>query len=158
MGFNPQVLVTDGYGGYRSLLSKRWPNMSHQSCLIHFRREIIEALNLPALGKEIKKLDDQGVAELGRRWLKEQDPSMKMLAVLDGLSTVYHLEELQRDPQESDEQYLERVRLNRRDRVKRSWTTSTVSCCRWYRSTRRSRTRNMRKRAARRGAPGLCTT
>ena len=118
LGFNPQVLVTDGYGGYRSLLSKRWPNMSHQSCLIHFRREIIEALNLPALGKEIKKLDDQGVAELGRRWLKEQDPSMKMLAVLDGLSTVYHLEELQRDPQESDEQYLERVRLNRRERVK----------------------------------------
>ena len=93
LGLHPEVLVTDGYGAYQSLLKKRWPQMRQQSCLIHFRREVIEALNLPDLAKQTKVLNELDLQKLKQKWFAESAPALKMLAVVDALATIYHEQE-----------------------------------------------------------------
>lgn len=93
LALNPKVLVTDGYGAYPSLLKKRWPQMKQQSCLIHFRREVIEALNLPDLAKQTKVLDEKELRKLKQKWFEDSSPALKMLAVVDALASIYHEQE-----------------------------------------------------------------
>ena len=93
LGLKPEVLVTDGYGAYQSLLKKRWPQIKQQSCLIHFRREVIEALNLPDLAKQTKALEEEELQKLKQKWFDQSAPVLKMLAVVDALASIYHEQE-----------------------------------------------------------------
>ena len=116
MKLNPQVLVTDGYAAYRTVIAQQLPEAGHQSCLIHFRREVCEAINWEKLGRECEALSDNELEV----FMQNADQTQKMLlTVLQGLRLVMHFEnEAQRKEQENQPDLLARRAKLRREKVK----------------------------------------
>lgn len=119
-GFNPDVLVSDGYAAYPSVIKQSLPTTGHQSCLIHFRREIYRALDVEQLMNEFKNLTNKELKAHFRQQVLEGNTMMVLMSVLDGLSQVYQHENTVRE-RRSDEtlqEYYDRVRQIRRSKIK----------------------------------------
>ena len=96
------TICTDGYSGYDALLKDSHPNTKHQSCLIHFRREVIKAINPKGFAQEILKLDTpSAIAKLAKDF-KEDNPIVLMFNVLDALSKIYSYESSMSGTTEAD--------------------------------------------------------
>ena len=117
--FKPQVLVTDGYAGYPSLIKNQMINVGHQACLIHFRREIGKAIDVEQLSHELKGLTDKELEAFFDNKLKRNDPLIKLLLVHQALGSIYRYE-ADNTPQENEtqEQYHTRILNNRLNNVK----------------------------------------
>lgn len=63
--FRPEVLVTDGYPGYNTLIREHMAEQppGHQCCLIHWRRKVVDAVGIEQLSKEFSKPSDPQLAE-----------------------------------------------------------------------------------------------
>lgn len=121
---HPQVLVTDAYQAYASLCEEgKAPQ--HQSCLVHLRRILLDALNIEKINdalfekdKKIKEKELQKAVEKIRKHNQMGSPTFFLCMVIDALSKIYSWEHyITREDSESAEQYFERVRTMRQEHV-----------------------------------------
>lgn len=119
-GFNPDVLVSDGYAAYPSVIKQNMPTTGRQSCLIHFRREIYRALDLERLMGEFKDLTDEETKAFFRDKASEGNPTILLMSVLAGLSEIYKYENSvrKRDENETLQEFYARVKKVRRSKIK----------------------------------------
>lgn len=116
--FNPQVLVTDAYPAYDSFCEGK-ENLTHQCCLAHLRRELLDAVDIDNLTRSLNcKTQEEAI----RRAVKgiQLDPAVyELCAVIYAISMVYAYEnEIKRDKEKPIEEYFERVRKNRNEHAR----------------------------------------
>ena len=114
----PSVLVTDGYVSYASYcqgLDRPTP----QSCLVHLRRLILDALAIPKMNEALfgDKVDE--AVEKAKSYLKKGTPAFLLCSVLSAFSKIYGNEAslIQKDG-ESREEFLARVKKSRQSYAK----------------------------------------
>ena len=97
-----KTICTDGYPGYDALLKDEHPNAKHQSCLIHFRREIIKAIDPKGFADELNELEiPLAIAKLTKDF-KDENPTILLFTVLEALSKIYSYESSMNSDSEAD--------------------------------------------------------
>ena len=110
--FNPRVLVTDAYPVYDKYCEEK--SIQHQCCLAHLRRELLDAVNIETLVKELSTASDDEAFARAKRGFENQPHIYKICCVIQGISKIYAYEaEVERSPEEPLEKYFERVKVNR---------------------------------------------
>lgn len=92
--FSFETLVSDGYSAYRTVLKSWGENRKHQSCLIHYRRKLINALSSSSFLKELQKsglTDKEKQQEISNR-VKKSEPTTSLLICIEALSKLYSLQ------------------------------------------------------------------
>lgn len=113
----PEVLVTDGYGAYPGIAAQEL-SAQHQSCMVHFRREVLKALDLNKFLKEVGKLSEKEENAFWKQKLINDSKTVKLLTVAQMISDLYSYEnEVKREPEETLESYYKRVAKNRSEKV-----------------------------------------
>lgn len=74
--YNFEYLVSDAYSAYNSIIKSDHPQAKRQSCLVHFRREVLRAV-----------LTDRQLDEIGKLELEEQEQMLKTLISNDSSQT-----------------------------------------------------------------------
>lgn len=74
--YNFEYLVSDAYSAYNSIIKSEHPQAKRQSCLVHFRREVLRAV-----------LTDRQLEEIGKLGLEEQEQMLKTLISNDSSQT-----------------------------------------------------------------------
>lgn len=74
--YNFEYLVSDAYCAYNSILKSEHPQAKRQSCLVHFRREVLRTV-----------LTDKQLDEIGKLGLEEQEQMLKTLISNDSSQT-----------------------------------------------------------------------
>lgn len=99
--FDFSTLVTDGYAAYITLvrerneaLSRKDSLISHQTCLVHFRREVLLTLMPSSYMKDLMKLPEQKIQEIFDGFLRNNSEFAKLMTVLDAINGVFHFEGL----------------------------------------------------------------
>ena len=116
--FNPQVLVTDAYPAYDSFCEEK-DNLTHQCCLAHLRRELLDAIDIDNLTRSLNcKTQEEAI----RRAIKgiRIDPAVyELCAVIYAISKVYAFEnEVKCDRERPTEEYFEHIRKNRNEHAR----------------------------------------
>lgn len=86
------TICTDGYSGYDALLKDEHTDAKHQSCLIHFRREIIKAIDPNGFAQEVLALEIPKAVEKLAQDFKGDNSIILMFSVLEALSKIYSYE------------------------------------------------------------------
>ena len=108
-GWTPDVIVADGLGVYDKLTD--YKPKRRQVCVIHWRRKVLQALNVKELEDVVQSDDGFLVAQ---QKIVEGDPQFKMCAVVAALQKLYAWEDtLQRGPKESLRAFRRRVKACR---------------------------------------------
>ena len=108
-GWTPDVIVADGLGVYDKLTD--YKPKRRQVCVVHWRRKVLQALNVKELEDVVQSDDGFLVAQ---QKIVEGDPQFKMCAVVAALQKLYAWENtLQREPKESLSSFRRRVKACR---------------------------------------------
>ena len=97
-----KTICTDGYPGYDALLKDEHPNAKHQSCLIHFRREIIKAIDPKGFADELDELEIPLAIEKLAKDFKDDNATILLFMVLEALSKIYSYESSMNSDSEAD--------------------------------------------------------
>ena len=92
--FSFETLVSDGYSAYRTVLKSLGENRKHQSCLIHYRRKLINALSSSSFLKELQKsglTEKEKQQEISKR-VKQSEATTSLLVCIEALSKLYSLQ------------------------------------------------------------------
>ncbi len=116
--FNPEVLVTDAYSAYDSFCEGK-DNLKHQCCLVHLRRELLDAVDIDNLTRSLNcKTKEEAIAR-AIKGIKIDPTIYELCAVIYAISLVYAFEsEVKREKDEPIEEYFERVRKNRNEHAR----------------------------------------
>ena len=110
---HPQVLVTDGYSPYASFC-KGEDRPIAQNCCAHLRREIIDALAIPALNKHLFETEPEKAVEKAKALCDSGSTAFYLCMVLEGFTKIYGNEaSLIREEDETDEHFFQRVKKSR---------------------------------------------
>ena len=110
---HPQVLVTDGYGPYAAYCQGEGRPVA-QNCCAHLRREIIDALAIPALNKHLFETEPEKAVMKAKALCDSGSEAFYLSIVLEAFSKIYGNEaSLIREEGETDEHFLERVKESR---------------------------------------------
>ncbi len=98
-GFKFKTLVTDGYTGYGTLLRERLnleedDPVQHQSCLVHFRRQILLTVLPSDHFKQLMKMPEQKALRILKERLENNADGIKLLTALDLIGCVFRLRTL----------------------------------------------------------------
>ena len=101
-GFKFKTLVTDGYTGYETLLRERLnlkedEPVRHQSCLVHFRRQILLTVLPSDHFKQLMKMPEHKALGILKERLENNADGIKLLTALDLIGCVFRLRTLMRD-------------------------------------------------------------
>lgn len=100
-GFKFKTLVTDGYTGYGTLLRERLRlndvPVNHQSCLVHFRRQILLAVLPSDHFKQLMQMPEQRAMQVVKQHLEKDTDGVKLLTALDLIGTIFRQRSLMRD-------------------------------------------------------------
>lgn len=101
-GFKFKTLVTDGYTGYETLLRERLnlkedEPVLHQSCLVHFRRQILLTVLPSDHFKQLMKMPEHKALGILKERLENNADGIKLLTALDLIGCVFRLRTLMRD-------------------------------------------------------------
>ncbi len=90
-GFAPDVVETDGYAGYDTLMNTQWKDTGivHQKCLVHLRRKILTALGLKNWEAAVKKLDDQQSAPQSKKDSEQNSPRALLYYLVRAFQKLY---------------------------------------------------------------------
>ena len=110
-----ELLVTDGYEAYDSLLRQADWGVTRAACWTHWRRTVIKAVEYDLFAKQVGKLSvEEAEALFETRLSNENTKTDFLLYIIDGIRKMYaHERSIVQRPGESDESYLARVRKNR---------------------------------------------
>ena len=113
-GLKPEVLVTDGYAPYSRICAEH--NWKRQSCLVHARRKVLDAVmssSLHQLGRDAE-LDTAQAIEDAKGKLSSGSAEYLLCIVLQGYCKLYGYEKDNiRQENESPEAWASRVKANR---------------------------------------------
>lgn len=110
---HPQVLVTDGYGPYATYCQGDDRPVA-QNCCAHLRREIIDALAIPALNKHLFDENPAEAVKKAKALFDNGSPAFFLCMVLEAFSKIYGNEaSLIREEGETDESFQQRIRESR---------------------------------------------
>lgn len=90
-GFAPEVIETDGYAGYDTLMNREWKDSGivHQKCLVHLRRKILEALELTKWEAAVKKLDDEAFTTELKKEIEQNSPRPFLFYLVRAFQNIY---------------------------------------------------------------------
>lgn len=110
--YQPQVWVTDGYAAYDSYCDAH--NIRHQCCLTHWRRDLLDAVDIDSLCKSLRcESHEEGVGKAVKE-LKNDPDIYYLCCVIKAISKIYGYEKtVIRKPGQSRESYLADVLKNR---------------------------------------------
>ena len=95
--FNFSTICTDGYSGYSSLIKNIHPNTQQQVCLIHFRREIIDAIKPNLFVQDWEKLTPDELLQLIINFHIADKIEIKFIYVLIAIAHIFAYEHLVND-------------------------------------------------------------
>lgn len=116
---NLELLVTDGYEAYDTILGQNDWGVTRAACWTHWRRTVIKAVEYDLLSKQVGQLSIEDAEKLFKKRLAEKESgkysrSDFFLFIIEAIRLLYVYErELQQLPDEPQEVFLERVRNNR---------------------------------------------
>lgn len=93
-----KTLVTDGYGGYKTILKNRnrdrpdSEQVRHQSCLIHLRREILKVVLPSELFEQLLDKPEEYLTQHVEKLLKADTDGMKLHAALKAINSIFRFE------------------------------------------------------------------
>lgn len=110
-----ELLVTDGYEAYDSLLRQADWGVTRAACWTHWRRTVIKAVEYDLFAKQVGKLSvEEAEALFESRLSNENTKTDFLLYIIDGIRKMYaHERSIVQRPGESEEAYLARVQKNR---------------------------------------------
>ncbi len=115
-GMHPKVLVSDGYSPYASYCDQGEDRPVAQNCNAHFRREIIDALEIPKLNKHLFETDPENALKKAQELCNNGSVAYYLCMVLEAYSKIYGNEaSLIREDDETDEAFLQRVQKSRNE-------------------------------------------
>jgi hypothetical protein len=85
-----RTLVTDAYAGYNRVLEQH-PEALHQSCLIHWRRKLLQACLDRQLCEDFDKLTPEQQEMVTAAQLQTDNPRAGLLMCLDAIRKIYRL-------------------------------------------------------------------
>ena len=116
--YAPKVWVSDAYAAYDSCCDEI-NHVKHQCCLVHLRRELLDAVNIDVLCKKLNCQTEQQAIERATQELKKDPALFKLCCVIKALSKIYGYEKtVKRDPAKPIEEYFEAVEKNRQDHAR----------------------------------------
>ena len=103
------AFASDAYGGYKSILQKMGrTRCGHQSCLVHFRRQLLACCNIPELARLVNQDDAQ---EILKERLISNAAEYVISSAIDAMRKIYVYEhQNERRSDESLEEWLSRVK------------------------------------------------
>lgn len=93
--FGFETLVTDGYSAYRNVMSEH-PSALHQTCLVHFRRTLLEAIRPDSFIKETAELSREQIGKLLKEKMNRSEDAVKLLLTLNCVSQIFRLEQVKK--------------------------------------------------------------
>lgn len=111
--YRPEVVVTDAYAAYDSYCEQA--KIKHQCCLVHLKRELLDAVNIDSLVKSLKCQTPEQAIERVTREIKNDESIYHICCVIKGISKIYGYEQMiKRKDYRNDDEYFEAVMQNRR--------------------------------------------
>lgn len=111
--YRPEVLVTDAYTAYDSYCEKT--RIKHQCCLVHLKRELLDAVNINSLVKSLKCQTLEQAIERVTKEINNDESIYHICCVIKGISKIYGYERMiKRTDYQSEDEYFEAVLQNRR--------------------------------------------
>lgn len=103
------AFASDAYGGYKSILDKMGRTQcGHQSCLVHFRRELLACCNIPELARLV---NSDGAQEILKERLTSNAAEYIISSAIDAMRKIYMYEhQNKRQAGESLDDWLGRVK------------------------------------------------
>ena len=115
--YRPEVLVTDAYAAYDSYCEKA--GIKHQCCLVHLKRELLDAVDIDSLVKAFKCRTPEQAIERAVKEINNDESIYYICCVIKGISKIYGYERMiKRQDYGSDDEYFEAVLKNRRRHAK----------------------------------------
>lgn len=97
-GYEFGTLVTDGYGGYKTVVKNRnrdkpiSEQVRHQSCLVHLRREILKVVLPSDLFKQLLDKPEEYLMQQIEELLKKETDGMRLHAALKAINSIFRFE------------------------------------------------------------------
>lgn len=112
--YAPSVWVTDAYTAYDTYCEGN-PSLKHQCCLVHLRRELLDAIDIDALAKSLGCKTPQEALAQAARGLKQDAAVYKLCCVVQGISKIYGYEKtVKRDRTKPIDVFYKEVEKNRK--------------------------------------------
>lgn len=115
-GIKAGTLVSDGYAAYNRICNASPDDLKHQNCLVHLRRQLLDALNIPVMDNLLFGSDvDRSVEIVKKRFEEGRGAPFYFCIVLSAISKIYGYEkEIKQGAEEPREAYLKRLAEHRR--------------------------------------------
>lgn len=111
--YRPEVLVTDAYATYDSYCENA--GIKHQCCLVHLKRELLDAIDIDSLTKTLKCQSPEQAIERVCKEIKNEEAIYHICCVIKGISKIYAYEQLiNRQDYQSEDEYFRAVLKNRK--------------------------------------------
>lgn len=115
--YRSEVLVTDAYAAYDSYCEKA--GIKHQCCLVHLKRELLDAVDIDSLVKAFKCRSPEQAIERAVKEINNDDSIYHICCVIKGISKIYRYERMiKRQDYGNNDEYFEAVLKNRRRHAK----------------------------------------
>lgn len=114
-GVTSGTLVSDGYAAYNKICKTSTDGLKHQNCLVHMRRLLLDALNIPVMDNLLFGADVDRSVEIVKKSFEEgRGAPYYFCIVLSALSKIYGYEkEIKQGADEPRKDYLKRLAEHR---------------------------------------------
>ncbi|MDO4937424.1 MAG: transposase, partial [Sutterellaceae bacterium] len=117
-GFTPAVLMSDAYASYDSYCEQH-PKIRQQNCIVHWRREMLDAVNIDSLTKSLTAKTEEEAIQKATQQAFKNPAIFQLCCVLKGIGKIYGYEKtVKKEKDESREAYLKRILENRQEHAK----------------------------------------